>query len=189
MVKNKKRVAKKAQFYILAAIIIVLIVITLSSIVTYSVVRTEPKSVSEIEKILRSESSNIVKYGMVSGNVKLDEFTRTDLANYLGLNPDLSRTNITIVYGNGESDTLQAITYSEESSGSVGIGGVEQRFRKAKTSIESVSITDTADGKVKVDILQKEYTFDLKEGENFYFVIVNEQGGETFVGTNINGNA
>ena len=81
---NKIR-GKKAQFYIIAAVIIVLIVISVSSVVTYSFVRSQPKSVAELSQTLEIESPSIIKYGLYNNenmSALMENFTTTDFKNY-----------------------------------------------------------------------------------------------------------
>ena len=50
--------------------------------------------------------------------------------------------------------------------------------------IESIPSSELTGNKIIVTIEEIEYTFKLKLGENFYFVIFQEIGGEQYVITN-----
>ena len=80
-----KKKGKRAQFYLLAAVIVVLVIMSLSSVVTYSIIRSQPKSTQELSQNLRTESPNVIRYGIFNNqnmSSLMQNFTEADFANY-----------------------------------------------------------------------------------------------------------
>ena len=55
---------KRGQFYIVAAIIIVLTLSGILSITTYAIAKPSPKTIQDLSKDLKTESSKIVDHGI-----------------------------------------------------------------------------------------------------------------------------
>ncbi len=178
-----KRRCKKAQFYIIAAVIIVLAVISMSSVVTYSIVKSEPKSIIELSQTLETESPNVVKYGLYNNkNITelMENFTEEDFAAYFGLSSDYATTNITFVYGN--RTLLVVVKYIKVDTGGISVVGTQLSTRSF--TVEKTPITPSSDKEITVVIYGIPYTFELEEGQIFYFVLTNEKNGEIYVETN-----
>lgn len=181
---------KKAQFYILAAIIVVLITISISSVATYGYVKSEPKSTKELGNVLKIESNNVIKYGVYNekdmGNL-IKDFAQEDFSKYFELSPDYDTTNITVVYGN--KDKLEVVDFSKSYDSGVSLGNSETRVRSLnKKSIPSkVKKPDNPRNNqindVSVAVSGKNYDFKLEEGQTFYFVIINYKMEEVYVET------
>ena len=90
--------------------------------------------------------------------------------------------NIVFVYGN--KTDLKAVKYNTASTGTISasIGGniVWQSFAPFA---EQIDVTPSADELI-VTILGKDYRFKVREGEMFYFVIIQEKNGEVYVERN-----
>lgn len=177
----KKKRGKKAQFYIIAAIIIVLVVISISSIATYSIVRSQPKSVVELSRTLETESPGIIRYGIRNNqNVTslMENFTEKDFATYFGLSPDYATTNITFVYGN--KTQLAIVRYIKVES-QITVGTIKTTTREIQIDKRPLIPTPGKEITIKVD--KKDYTFKLEDGQIFYFVLSNENNGEIYIET------
>ncbi|MBS3079723.1 hypothetical protein J4218_06385 [Candidatus Pacearchaeota archaeon] len=178
-----KKKGKRAQFYLLAAVIVVLVIMSLSSVVTYSIIRSQPKSTQELSQNLRTESPNVIRYGIFNNqnmSSLMQNFTEADFANYFELSPDYDTTNITFVYGN--KSELNIVNYTKEESGSTCVGNSCSSSRT--TQSEKKTFTPGPGNNITVEINGRNYTFELQEGQIFYFVISNEQNGEIFIQTN-----
>ncbi len=171
---------KRGQFYILAAIIIVMFLFGISSISTYAVVKPEPRTVYDLSRDLNRESYKVIEYGIFNKKdlKELSEsFAGEDVAKYF-----LKKTesaNIVFVYGNKKE--LEALSYITLNTGSIQAGGgtwenIRPYYKKKKLKPE-----DFEDGFLKIEIIDNIYYFDLKDNEMFYFVIVKEREGELFV--------
>jgi len=168
---------KRGQFYIVAAIIISVVLIGLFTVNTY--IKFKPKDVKfyDISDEMGLETGYVIDYGIYSqGNLNnlIEEWTVT----YVDYSSKY--TNIgewVIIYGNEKNITL--LYFTEESSGdiSLSIGGTYVGIHVTPDSpwYGKESFQPSEDIiKVKVDDI--EYAFDLRKGENFYFVISSEEG-------------
>ena len=76
---------KRGQFYIMAAILIVLALFGMASISTYAVVKPEPRTIYDLSKDLDRESYNVLEYGTYNNEdlTELSEsFAGEDVAEY-----------------------------------------------------------------------------------------------------------
>jgi hypothetical protein len=177
---------KKGQFFIIAAIIIVLIIAGIASIKTYAIVSPEPRAIQDLGSELQEETSRIVDYGIYNKNTEnlneiLDNFTDTEFAPYFL--QKTSETGIVFVYGNQTS--LEAVEYDYASTGvlSATIGTGVTNWAPVTTFAKRVSVS-TLEDPIKVTILNKTFNFDLQNNEMFYFVIIQEKDGETYIEKN-----
>jgi hypothetical protein len=175
---------KRGQFYIVAAVMIFLVVSSLATVATYSIVKSRPKTVSDLSSELNDESSRIIDYGLYTKQNVTSiqyQFTQNDFTSYY-----LHKTNganITFIYGN--KSYLNAIQYSKVSSGQIAL--LHATYKTNVFSSNSIPITvDEAHGYINVTLLNKEYSFKKRDNEMFYFVITKEDQGEVFVESNQN---
>jgi len=178
-----KRRCKRGQFYLIAAVIIVLVVISMSSVVTYSIVKSQPKSVTELSQTLETESPKVIKYGLYNNqniSALMENFTEKDFAGYFGLSSDYATTNITFVYGN--KTQLTVVKYIKTDSGGISFGTSQIPTRSF--DVNKTILLPTSDKNVTIVINGNKYTFELEEGQMFYFVLSNEKNGEIYVETN-----
>ncbi len=168
---------KRGQFYVVAAILIVLVLSGVTGVSTYIVVKSEPKTIHELGSDLNRESAKIVEYGIYNNEnlTKLtNEFAGKDVAKYF-----LKKTNnanIIFVYGN--KTNLQSLQYNTTNTGNVGVaGGLWNNYN----SFSEIQKLDNPGDFAEVEVLNKKYSFELKDNEMFYFVIVQKRGDETFV--------
>ena len=175
---------KKGQFYIVAAIIIVLVLAGIASVKSYAIVSPEPRAIQDLGSELKEETSRVVDYGIYNAgedlSLLLDNFTDTEYAPYFL--QKTSDTGIVFVYGN-QTD-LSAVQYDTESTGviSATLGTIIAGWVPAGLYAERVSVTPT--DPLNVTILNKTFEFDLQDNEMFYFVIIQEREGETYVEKN-----
>lgn len=165
---------KKAQFYIIAAIIISVVLIGLFTTSNY--VKVKPKDVKfyDLSKELNLESGNVID----SGIYRAEDLNKL-IANWTSIYVDYSRENTGVgewifVYGNEKQMTV--LRFTNESSGEVyiDVGGSKpglvipgEQFQSSSfvPSNETIKIKTPGGG---------EYDLELKEGENFFFVISKE---------------
>ena len=168
---------KKGQFFIIAAVFIVLTLFGMASVSTYVIVKPEPKAISELRTELNREGFKVIEYGIYNKeNLEnlSDNFLGKDIAKYFLQKTD----NANIIYVYGDKDNLNSITYSEANTGVISIGGADfirhtEFAKKGKPKIE--------ENVAKVEVLGKDYSFKIKDNEMFYFVIVQKKGDEIFI--------
>lgn len=174
---------KRGQFYIIAAIIIVLAIATIASVKTYAYTKPRPRTIESMGSELREESLRIVDYGIYNReNITklLNNFT-DEYADYF-----LKKTNnanVIFVYGN--KTDLFAAKYDTISTGKVSatIGNSGTNWNM-ETSFTNRTKINAVGNSVIVTIFNKDYLFNLQDNEMFYFVIVQEKEGEVYVKKN-----
>tara|TARA_Y100000034_G_C6791393_1_gene354373 strand:- start:227 stop:829 length:603 start_codon:yes stop_codon:yes gene_type:complete len=176
---------KKAQFYLVAAIIIVMILFGIASIKTYAIVREEPRKIKDISSELKEETSRIIDYGIYSDSdltVLLNSFDEEFSEYFL---KKTEETNIVFIYGNAEE--LYSVQYSNQYTGAVfaTIGGSSPTWDTSEPIIDRTDIsTEVVNDNVKINILDREFDFIIREGEVFYFLITQQRDDEIFIERN-----
>jgi hypothetical protein len=177
---------KRAQFYIIAAIVIVVVVAGLVGVATYAVVKQSPQTFQTLSSDLKQEGPRVIDYGIYSGeNITelLNNFTDTEFAPYFLKKTD--KANVVFVYGN-KSD-LYAVQYNTTSTGTISssIGSGIFQWNSVRNYAERMKIiVNPGDKEVNISIVGKIYSFELKEGEMFYFLMVQKQEDEQYVERN-----
>ena len=175
-----KRGNKKGQFYLLAAIIIIVVIVGFAAISNYAKKRSSIK-LYDIKDELQIEGGEVLEYGVYTGEEQIDDFIEK-YQEYAG-----EGKNLYFIFGNvGE---VWMVTFEEvvrgkitETSGTgVDIPGV--RYEKEQLEvieeggIKTVIVTIGEEGN------EIDYEFELKPGENFFFVISQEIEGEKHIVT------
>jgi len=174
---------KKGQFYLIAAIIIVMIIVSLSTITNYITVSKKPEKFYDLSKELSEESSRVVEYGVYNEEDTAEliaNFTRDYFVGYAAEKTD--STELVFIYGR-EGD-ISATVYKKESSGGISItyGSSTITVPAGKKFIIS-SFGSGSGTEIEVELLGKDYNFNLNQGENFFFVIAKGSGEEKYVAT------
>ena len=157
--KNKnyiKKGDKKAQFYLIATIIIVGLMIGLAVIFNYST-KSNSYEAEEIAKELSIESEKVMDYDSFHSSNEFENFAR-DYSAYAGTDKEIY---FIIVDGSDK----KAYKYTN---------GVKSDL------ISSLSV-NTEEKNIQFALDSKIYNFKLEEGKNFYFLVVQETGGERYV--------
>jgi hypothetical protein len=146
---------KKGQFYLMLAVMIIGLIVGFFLVTNYSK-QTSYSRVDNLGEQLKIESGKVLDNGAVGGNYNCDDFTQ-NFTNYAG-------KDIEIIYIIGNPLVFSVFEYNQS----------------VKTPVNY-----TQNGDI-LSITNKEvnYNFKLKEGENFYFIIVQEIDGEKYVVTN-----
>jgi hypothetical protein len=162
---------RRGQFYLIAALVIILIIAGLAVVSNYA--RTTPNvTVYDLGKELGVEGPKVLEYGVFQNeNITelMDDFTD------LFVTYSEEGKSIYFVYGNDEGITIAS--YDIENSGSVELDNSRQILRERVKKTEDVDVRD----KAKVTVEGEDYSFDLKPGENFYFIIKEERGDDVYV--------
>jgi hypothetical protein len=174
--KWKLMANKKAQFYLMAAIIIIGIIILLSTITNYVVTRKEPVKIYDLGEEFKEEGARVVDYGIYHDS-PLE--TRTpvklisNLSEYFATYSEEKDPGAELVFVYGNSTNMTTITYTSVPTGEVklfvGTTDVNIEGDLTKKKEEKNFVWDTSN--VEVKLLEQEYDFKLHEGENFFFVI------------------
>jgi hypothetical protein len=177
---------KRGQFYLVAAIILVLAVSGIIGTKTYTVSSTPEKKLTEINDELSEEGFWVVDYGLYhdDGKTNLDDFINDKFKTYFTSN--LEDSTITFVYENSTEDIVQ-VTYEPTDSGTVSAqsGTTEMSVATTGYEVKVQNVVESA-GRVIVNIegIEEPYTITRGENQLFYFVIVQTKNGEKYIQTN-----
>ncbi len=155
---------KRGQFYLIAAVVIVGVIIGMASFTNY-LVKSKDVRIYDLNKELKLESESVVNYGIIPNHnldTTLENFTEQYGA-YVGAD-----YNVYFVYGNKQG--IKALKYELVPSGSINIAGVTLPMTRGE--VTEVTEAQLGSGQVNVKLSDnKDYNFNLKEGENFFFII------------------
>lgn len=176
----KKR-SKKGQFYLLAAIIIVVIIAGFATINNYAQ-KKEIVKLYDAGDELNIESSKVLDYGVSSTtglDDVIDDFTN-QYDEYAGEDKE-----IYFIFGN--QDSVSLITSEDMITGKISLTGVSDS--NVGTAIEGKQLNqinynpECSSGvcRISLNIGDDTYDFELKPGENFYFVLSQVVGEEQLI--------
>lgn len=155
---------KRGQFYLITAMIIVAVIAGFLSI--HNMARSKsPVDVSHIAEGLEIESEKVLDYHLYTGNSILEKFTK-NYSEYIG-----DEARVVYVLEN-ETDDLEA--YRHNSTGDKILYDTYDLSYDSSTGV----------GKINVEVNFTNYTFDMREGKDFYFIVTKDISGEKHVITN-----
>jgi len=163
---------KKGQFYIIAAIIIAVVLLGLFATTNY--VRIKPKDIKfyDLGQELNIESGYVIDHGIYDPEQDVDELIEQWAEEFVSYSGE---SDWVFVYG--DKDSMTILTFASETSGGVGvyIGGEFMGLLVPGTQDykEEYDIQEGED--IIVEIGGNEYSFGLNPGQNFYFVISQEE--------------
>ena len=163
---------KRGQFYLIAAVIIITVIIGFVTVANYSRKKTSVK-LYDLGEELGIESQNVIDYGTYAGgdiDILLEQFIES-YVDYAG-----GGKNLYFLFGN--SSSIKVIAYQELEE-SVSVDGSELIIINGKGEKMHTPSTN----KVAILIGDVEYQFDLTEEQKFYFVVSQEIEGEKHVVT------
>jgi len=173
---------KRGQFYIIGAIIIVIIILGLVGVKNTITSKQEPVAFYDLGSNLLVEGSKIIDYGIYNqGNI--DEIIRnfTDLfVDYASKNKQ-EDFDLTIIQGDNES--VDITTYSKASEGEIFafIGEEPFTITPKENFVPVTQNLNPGEGKIKLKLLENEYNFDIKSNENFYFIMTKDEEFEKYI--------
>jgi len=169
---------KRGQFYIVTALIIVITILTLASTTTYAYTKSSSNTIYELGSELKQESIQIINHGIYTNKdinqLITEDFSKNTFADYFI--PKTENIELVIIYGNKLEAKI--IKYNTVNKGTIdsSLGNIQIKEQLIQ---ETPAIINSEE--VEVIIKDKTYTFNLKPGENFYFIIANEKGEEIFI--------
>ncbi len=149
---------KRGQYYLIAGIIILSILIGFLVIVNY----TKKGSTDIVEDMgdeLKIETQKVLEYDLVQGEEKMRQFGK-DYSTYVG-------SDIELYFITGENPNIKAYKY----------------FSNIEIDVTEDLTIDEVEDKIFLEIDEIAYEFELTSGENFYFLVSKEIEEERFVAT------
>ena len=179
---------KRGQFYLIAAIFIILIMFGTASIATQALVKPEPRTIKNLGDELNRETYKIIEHGVVKEKdltPLIENFSGKDMGEYILKNSE----DASIVFVYGDEVNYNAIAIANEGIGKITIGGtggfkseVHRGKRKEPKKDSSGDFLELKVGPIGNEI---PYKFKIKPNEMFYFLIVKSREGEVFIERNI----
>ncbi|MBI2629211.1 hypothetical protein HYW74_03955 [Candidatus Pacearchaeota archaeon] len=161
MMLNKKR----GQFYLIAAVIIIVVLFGLVAITNKVITKPREVNTYQLSKELNLEGESVINYGILKEEdlkILLKDFTE-EYGPYIG-----EDTNVYFIYGN--EDGLKATIYQKVDAGSVSLGGSTITISARNIVFQDYPPIEPG-APISIKINEKEYKFDLNEGQNFFFVL------------------
>ena len=155
---------KRGQFYLVAAIIIIVIIFGFFTIRNYAKTEKKETIVYDLKKEFGLEGGKVIDFAIYNEtdyNKVMENWTKT----YVPLKGK-DASDFVVVYGN--STTLTLLNYNQTSSGTVSIGG-----SGVTVIVTSPMKTDIAIAGNDLNIIFEDfqYNFTLQPGKNFIFLI------------------
>ncbi len=168
---------KRGQFYLIAAIVIITVILGIAAVSNYSK-KKENVRLYDLKDELGIESGEVIEYGVYNKDLgKLPDFTQK-YAKYAG-----EGKNLIFVYG--DENGIKTETFTETLTGTISLQSGETSQQIPLT--EQTSQTDTIEptgSQITVTLPNgRTHTFDLQQGQNFFFIISQDVDGETYVET------
>lgn len=174
--------SKKGQFYLIAALIIIVALFAVIGVTNYVSTR-QSNDVSDLIENLDLEAENVIEYGAVY-DYDLNEQLTKFASEFANLEDDY---NYFFFYGDEEMINSGTITvYVVEK---VNVGGIILEtggnqitwvFEETKADIQDIGIGgffNAASGILTVTLDETNYNIEIKEGQNFYLVVRGEENG------------
>lgn len=170
---------ERGQFFLMAAIVIVGALLGLTVVVNYVQKSGENERFYDLGEEIGFEARQVSDYGTYNEE-DTNLLIRDLIESYASY---IERDRVVFVYGNSEE--LRAYTLTQDGVGCIGIdtGGLVTCEDVARTEIEEIATVYRTEDLVRVSIEGTDYDFNLRNGQNFYFVLVREENEDRFVTT------
>jgi len=200
---------KRGQFFILAVVIISAVLVSLVAVHNYASTTPQPERFYDLSQEIKQESAKVIDYGVYKGidiSEKIQEFSEVVAKNLLNKYPDLG---FVFIYGDAEelvienyddeessfqlkdqSDTLETISGgSTETESNIEIIFKDASFSEEVTQFLSefqknswnAKIINPGESNIEVKINQQIYNFNVEENQQFFMVLLKNQGTEEYV--------
>jgi len=168
---------KRGQFYLIAAIVIIAIIIGFATISNYYKEKSSVK-IYDLKEELGIESGEVLDYGIMNEDINYEEL----IEHFTTLYDTFAGENSEIYFIFGNNEKIFAYNYGDITSGTIDVDiGGKPAGLEIKRRIKKDLKPTIGNNKVKVTINNDEREFELKPGENFYFVISQEIGEEQHI--------
>lgn len=173
---------KRGQFYLIAAIVIVTIIISLGVVYNRVHVTAEESKIYDLSEEINFEAAQIIDNGVLTGSLSNVSSRIENLTDaYSKSNPN---QDFFLVFGDGETGELSVLYYNKSKTGSIGISAGGSIFDQELDLIRKGRFKSES-GLVEIEISDEvSRQFNLKPGQNFYILITKSKEGEKLVASN-----
>ena len=198
---------KRGQFFILAVVIISAVLVSLVAIHNYASTTPQPERFYDLSQEIKQESAKVIDYGVYSDPLevskRIEEFSEVSAKNLLNKYPDLG---FVFIYGDAEELIIENYDDAESSfqigSNTEVISGgstetesdievimgsasfseeITQLLSEFQENSWNAKIINPGKSNIKVKINQQEYDFNVEENQQFFMVLLKNQGTEEYV--------
>ncbi len=178
---NKKRMNKRGQFFLIAALVIITLLISARAIYNVASSSGEDVRTYDLSKEIVFEGAQVLDHGIYTKNKEeIGKNIESLIANYSKANPE---STILVLYGDREE--LMFIQFDRERSGGVGIDfgtnvPIEQEISSIKGKKGKLSPDEF--GNVEIKLNDKTTVNEkIQEGQSIYIILKREKDGEEIV--------
>jgi hypothetical protein len=171
---------KRGQFFLIAAIIIIGLIIGFATAVNSVRVGDRNEAFYDLADEVGFETKKVLDYGVYQ-IANTETLMKGFLENYTDY---IATEEVLFIFGN--EDSLDVLYFENLVIGSVGISvGPAPTIVPIQDYVDQTEtaevIHDLSDNKVTVKIKEINYEFKLRKGQNFFFIIIKDQDDERFV--------
>lgn len=185
---------KQGQFYLIAAVIIILIIVGLAGVKNYVSVKKEPPKFQDFSDMLGREGKYAIEYGIYSNSN-----TKTISESLINLTSDYMTQNyeedfvLYIVYGDITGNNISSKKISKVSQGDISLNTAGTEFNSPGSSTispEDITLTINSDppNTVTVNITVGtsviSQTLPVLKNNNFVFAMTTSNGLSQYITTN-----
>lgn len=171
---------KQGQFYIIAAIFIILILIGLMT-TNYLRTRSEKTKIYDLGDELKFESGKVIDYGIYQNEI-IPNILGTWTTDFYSYSQEFLTQDEDLVFVYGNFSGMWVKTFREITSGNINVNIGENTGIPITTTGQHIEEIPgepfTEEQPIQVDIVidgkPYKYEFTLNKGQNFYFVIKTE---------------
>ena len=172
---------RKGQFYLIAAIVIISVIVGFTGISNYSK-KEKNEKINDLRDELQIETAKIMEYGInnyqvIGRSTKISELLEEDVRIYAG-NSEIENMYFIL----GEPTKVIISAYLKSLPENLSIDDNSTLFQPATNNYESIYYAP-AENKIIIGVNNIPYEFELKSGINLYFII--SKGN--YIATNKNG--
>jgi hypothetical protein len=151
---------KRAQFYLIATIVVAALLVALTLASNYSK-RVDYYQAENIAKELRIESEKVIDYQSFHDG----EGTVDELEDFSKQYSDYTEDKAEIYYIEVDEDD-----------------GIEEAYKyTAGVKVDLSSFLSVSVNEINFRLYERNYNFKLEKGKNFYFIVIYDEGGQTYV--------
>ncbi|MEM2956547.1 MAG: hypothetical protein QW041_03190 [Candidatus Pacearchaeota archaeon] len=164
---------KRGQFYIIAAVVIILIILGLVTIANRVIIQPKPVRFYDLSKDYEAETSKVIDYGIynkyspeVDIVEKVKNISETFAKSAFAKDPNIK---LLYIYGNRQEINVGVLNMIGGEIKYCIDGGCSSLKTEAVSGIKTEKYSGRA--QINVSLAGNEYQFYLSPEENFYFVI------------------
>lgn len=160
---------KRGQFYIIAAIVIIVAVFGIASVTNYVVTKPNNERQVELSKELNLESEAVINYGIFNGS-DLDPLLTNFTGQYASYLSSETDSDIYFIYGDTKNIYYYAYIRNETGGVDLNLGDTPINI-PIHGNVAYKNITEITGEIIKISVAGKDYEFKLNEGQNYFFLL------------------